>query len=209
MRRSMTVATLLGLAACSGAPQERGWIGGKLRVVPGDGPALLPASASVPRALLVVGCDSETPLARAGVRVGDFILFFNGKPVPDPLDFRREVEKAIPGRTVTLEVWRAGRFQPLEVKVGREVFVRRYSIGLGLFFDTDADLWPFDDGFNVFGLVRVQADPRRHDVAEEYRGIERNEGKPVSMPVQERTRVQLTPFMFESAIVVERQEAVP
>lgn len=209
MRRWMIVAVVLGTVACSGAPQERGWIGGRMKTVPGDGPAVLPPSAPSPCALLVVGCDAETPLARAGVRIGDLILFFNGRSVPGSLDFRREVERSVPGRRITLEVWRAGELKSLEVKVGREVFVRRHAIGIGLSFDPHVDLWPFDDGINLLGVVRVQTWDRRYDIAEEYRGIVREPGKTPEMPRQERTRIHLFPFLFESAIVVERQEAAP
>ncbi len=47
--------------------------------------------------------------------------------------------------------------------MGRETYENRLSVGLGLFLAPVIDLWPFDDGINVLGLIVLGANPDRHE----------------------------------------------
>jgi len=171
----------------------------------------MPVSLPANRGLLVTSAHPETPVARAGIQAGDLIVYFNGRPTPSPLEFRREIEKCVPGRMIALEVWRSGIVQTTQVKVGKEIFNRHWNLKFGLLISPHFDLWPFDDGINLFGVVGIKTDSNRYDLV----GVEGQylrETAPdssIQMPLQETTQVTLLPFSVGSSIRVERQEAIP
>lgn len=64
--------------------------------------------------VMVARVTEESPAWRSGVQVGDIVVAVGGEDVASPADLAREV-RARGGETVTLEVWRAGSVERLDV----------------------------------------------------------------------------------------------
>jgi len=97
------------------------------------------------------------------------------------------------------------------VVVGRETFDSVGTVEIGLGVSTTLDLWPFDDGVDVFDLVRVRWDDDRHDldgpVNAYRRGVE--PGEPLTGPRQESFGVFIFPFGVSRGKRVLSQETLP
>jgi hypothetical protein len=113
----------------------------------------MPAALDADRGVLLTRVAADSPLARAGVREGDLVLSVDGRPVGEPVELREEIEAKSPGTTTALSVWRDGRTTEKIVMVGREEYEKRGVLRIGLFVSPTLDLWPFDDGFDVLGIV--------------------------------------------------------
>ncbi len=66
---------------------------------------------------MVSNVESGAPAAVAGVKPGDVITKFNGKPIAHWTDLPRIVGTTKPGTDATMEVWRKGKTVTLNVKV--------------------------------------------------------------------------------------------
>ncbi|HET7698759.1 MAG TPA: DegQ family serine endoprotease [Vicinamibacterales bacterium] len=79
----------------------------------------LAASLGLPntRGALISNVDEGSPAAKAGVRQGDVITSYNGKPVEDNNQLRNAVAGTTPGSTVSLQVLRNGRTETLQATV--------------------------------------------------------------------------------------------
>ena len=62
--------------------------------------------------------DQDGPACRAGIKSGDVVTAYNGKPVSGPDQFAGMIRASAPGSTVTLTVWRDGRNREMKVKLG-------------------------------------------------------------------------------------------
>ncbi|MGD2075582.1 MAG: DegQ family serine endoprotease [Gammaproteobacteria bacterium] len=71
------------------------------------------------RGILVAQVGEDSPAARAGLRQGDVIVAYRGKPVTDIGEFRNRVALTAPGSRETLTVIRNGKQQTLDVVIGR------------------------------------------------------------------------------------------
>jgi serine protease Do len=69
------------------------------------------------RGALVAAVSDESPAASAGMRAGDVIVEFNGKPVTRNDDLPQQVAATAPGSTVPVKVIREGKERTLSVKV--------------------------------------------------------------------------------------------
>jgi len=185
---AVVAAPLLGACASSSpdappAPHERGWVGGTFATVQQSAlgvpaPAItehvvvgMPAGVSQPSGALLVSAPAESPLARAGLAAGDLVLDVGGTLVTSTIDVRDAVEARGPGATVAMRYWRGGEIRTADVVVGKETYWRRLSVGLGLAMSSKFDLWPFDDGIDILGLVAVRtldAGPDLHGVEAGY-----------------------------------------
>jgi len=67
---------------------------------------------------LVGDVTKDGPAERAGIRSGDIIVQYDGKPVKDVNQLRFAVAATVPGSTVDVEVVRGGEKQTIKVKVG-------------------------------------------------------------------------------------------
>jgi hypothetical protein len=137
-----TLILLLLAAACS-TPRTRGWIGGEYRRVDGLG-------------LLIVDAPAGTPVAAAGLRPGDVVTTLDEAPVPCARRFRRAIGSRAPGADVELTYWREGATARARVRVGEATVRRARTLTVGLALSPRLDLWPFDDGIEIFGLVRLR-----------------------------------------------------
>jgi serine protease Do len=66
---------------------------------------------------LVSEVSKDSPAAKAGIKQGDLIVSFDGKPVADVTDLRNRVAMTPPGTMVDLTLIRSGRQEDLTVKV--------------------------------------------------------------------------------------------
>jgi serine protease Do len=71
-----------------------------------------------PVGAVVVNVEKGSPADKAGLKVGDVILSFNGKSIEDPNELPRLVAATKPGEKATLEVWRGGKREQLAATVG-------------------------------------------------------------------------------------------
>jgi serine protease Do len=80
----------------------------------------LAKSSNLPEAsgVVVVQVESGSPADRAGLRQGDVILAFNGKKIEDANVLPRLVAATKPGERATLEVFRNGKRERVDVTVG-------------------------------------------------------------------------------------------
>ncbi|MDR0997112.1 MAG: DegQ family serine endoprotease [Zoogloeaceae bacterium] len=67
---------------------------------------------------LVSNVQPDSPAAKAGLKDGDVILAFNGKPIGGWSDLPRMVGMSRPGTPATLDVWRKGKRLNVAVVIG-------------------------------------------------------------------------------------------
>ncbi len=113
----------------------------------------------------MAGVYPNTPLAQAGLEAGDLIVSVNETPVASLKSFRAVIDKAEPGASVRLSVYRQGTFADHTVVVGKETFDAEYprTLAIGLPLDMHADLWP-DPNFNILGLLGYRQWDHRVDL---------------------------------------------
>ncbi len=66
---------------------------------------------------LVGGVNPKTPAEKAGLRAGDVITEFNGKPIRDSRHLKLQVAQTRPGETVPLKVVRDGKTKTIQLTV--------------------------------------------------------------------------------------------
>jgi serine protease Do len=89
----------------------------------------LASSLGLPSAkgALVSNVEDGGPAARAGIEQGDVITEYNGKPIADSNQLRNDVSSTTPGSTVSLKVFRNGRTETLQAKLGELALKREKS----------------------------------------------------------------------------------
>jgi S1-C subfamily serine protease len=95
---------------------ERGWLGAAVQ------PVLVPeglqAEAGQSLGLIVIGVSTDGPAAQAGVLAGDILLTIDETAIGSPSQLSRILDMATIGRTVSLRLIRAGRFEAVGVAIG-------------------------------------------------------------------------------------------
>jgi len=71
------------------------------------------------KGILVAQVSEDSPAKKAGLRQGDIIIKFRGKPVVDVGDFRNRVALTAPSSKVQLTVLRNGKEMNLKVTIGK------------------------------------------------------------------------------------------
>ena len=71
-----------------------------------------------PTGAVVSKIEPDSAASRAGLKVGDVILKYDGQTLTDPGQLSAAVNMASPGDSVTLQVWRNGRTTTLTAKLG-------------------------------------------------------------------------------------------
>ncbi|MFL5336518.1 MAG: DegQ family serine endoprotease [Geminicoccaceae bacterium] len=94
---------------------ERGWLGVQIQGVDDDLAANL--ELGKPRGALVSQVQKDSPAAAAGVKQGDVVISFAGKPIDRVGQLSRAVAAVTPGQKADLVVWRDGK----EVKLQAEI----------------------------------------------------------------------------------------
>jgi serine protease Do len=73
---------------------------------------------AAPGGALVAKIEPDSAAARAGVKVGDVILKYNGETVVDAGQLSAHVGQSMPGDKATLEIWRDGKTSTLTATIG-------------------------------------------------------------------------------------------
>lgn len=95
---------------------KRGWLGVRIQAVTEDIAESLNFGA--PRGALISAVTPEGPAEKAGLKQGDIVTAFDGKPVEDMKRLPRIVAETPVGKEATVTVWREGKTVDLKVKVG-------------------------------------------------------------------------------------------
>ncbi len=95
---------------------ERGWLGVQIQQVTPAIAASLGLKGD--HGALVAVVSPGSPSAAAGLKQGDVILAFNGQDITKLRDLPHDVAASAPGTSATLTVWRDGKQQQVDVKLG-------------------------------------------------------------------------------------------
>lgn len=96
---------------------HRGWLGVKIEEVSDELANSLGLGKA--RGAMLRDVSVEGPAAKAGLKVGDVILSFAGKPVDTMRKLPRYVAEAKEGTSIDLSYWRKGREHTTQVTVGK------------------------------------------------------------------------------------------
>ena len=96
---------------------ERAWLGVQIQAVTEEIAEGLGLDES--QGALVASVVAGSPAEKAGLRAGDVILGFNGEDIEHIKDLTRKVAEASPEEKSTIDVWRSGDRETLDVDLGR------------------------------------------------------------------------------------------
>jgi serine protease Do len=96
----------------------RGWLGVRAQDMPAATAAAHGLTKSSADVAMVTEVTEASPAAEAGVKAGDIIVEFNGKPVPRSHDFPSIIAGTAPGQKVTLKLMRDKKEQTVGIKIG-------------------------------------------------------------------------------------------
>ncbi|AWU93405.1 DegQ family serine endoprotease [Azospirillum ramasamyi] len=94
---------------------DRGWLGVRIQEVTPDIADSVGLSAA--KGALVAEVTADSPAQRAGLRQGDVVLSYDGKPINTLRDLTRSVGNTKPGETVELKVMRGGKETAVKVSI--------------------------------------------------------------------------------------------
>jgi serine protease Do len=94
----------------------RGWLGVQIQQVSPD----IASSLGLPddHGALVADVTPNSPASEAGLKQGDVILKYNGKPVNKMRDLPLLVADTPPGKAAELTIWRSKASETVDIKVG-------------------------------------------------------------------------------------------
>ena len=95
---------------------ERGWLGVQIQQV--TPPIAASLGLKNDHGALVAVVTPDSPSAKAGLKQGDVILAFNGQDIGKLRDLPNDVANSAPGTNATLTLWRDGKAQQVEIKLG-------------------------------------------------------------------------------------------
>jgi serine protease Do len=96
---------------------RRGWLGVRIQNV--DDAIAETLNLGSIRGALVAGVDDKGPSKPAGIKAGDVIVKFDGKPIKESRDLPKLVAATPVGKDVELVIVRGGKEQSKTVKLGR------------------------------------------------------------------------------------------
>src|SRR5205085_1665901 len=67
---------------------------------------------------VIVHLEKGGPADKAGARIGDVVLEWNGETIDDPNELPRQVAASVPGSLAHLGIWREGKRETLALRVG-------------------------------------------------------------------------------------------
>ncbi len=96
---------------------RRGWLGVRIQNI--DDAIAETLNLGATRGALVAGVDDKGPSKSAGLKAGDVIVRFDGKPIKESRDLPKLVAATPVGKDVELVIMRGGKEQTKTVKLGR------------------------------------------------------------------------------------------
>ena len=96
----------------------RGWLGVRVQDVTATLAMSLGLARNPAETALVTEVAEKSPAAEAGVKIGDIIVEFNGKPVPRSHEFPGVIADTPPGQKVTLKFFREKKEQLVSIRIG-------------------------------------------------------------------------------------------
>jgi serine protease Do len=96
----------------------RGWLGIRAQDVSPQLASSLNLTRPAVEMAVVTEVAENSPAAEAGVKAGDVILEFNGKPVPKSHEFPSVIADTPPGQKVSLKIIHEKKEQTVAVKIG-------------------------------------------------------------------------------------------
>lgn len=96
---------------------RRGWLGVRIQNV--DDAIAETLGLGTTRGALVAGVDDKGPSKPAGLKAGDVIVKFDGKPIKESRDLPKLVAATPVGKEIDLVIMRGGKEQTKTVKLGR------------------------------------------------------------------------------------------
>lgn len=132
---------------------ERGWLGVQIQNVTPD----IAESLGLEKAqgALVSEAQPDSPARAAGVQSGDVIVKVDGQDVASPRELARLIGASDPSKTVKLDVWRNGKNETVEVKLGRMPGEEQQARA------DDRPAAPASDTLDQFGLTVTPAEDGR------------------------------------------------
>lgn len=94
---------------------KRGWLGVRIQAVTEDIAESL--NFGTPRGALIAGVTPGGPADKGGIKAGDIVIMFDGKPIEDMRRLPRIVAETPVGQEASITVWRAGETKTLTIKV--------------------------------------------------------------------------------------------
>ncbi|MDF2368949.1 DegQ family serine endoprotease [Sneathiella sp.] len=184
---------------------SRGWLGVVIQPVTeeiAEGLDLMDTDG-----VLVAGVPEDGPAFKAGVKAGDVILKFNGEAVSEPRELSRLVAESKVGSKVTVELWRGGKTETLNVTLGElekaETAMASASptpgssdkidlLGMELATIDDAAREQFNISPDLNGVVVTDVDPNSEAAEKGIRAgdvVAEAQLEPVSNPEQMKERI--------------------
>jgi S1-C subfamily serine protease len=163
MRRALIlVALVLAVVADAAAARPWAWLGVRIRDLSEQEMDDISRAHGIREGfgVFIVDVMAETPAARAGLKNGDVVVAFEGRPITETRLLQRLIATAVPESEVRLVVLRREGRQAVPVRLGsmpRDVAGDRVAALLGFFLREPATT----DGAPVAGTPLIAAVERR------------------------------------------------
>ncbi|MBS9719906.1 Do family serine endopeptidase [Tianweitania sp. BSSL-BM11] len=95
---------------------ERGWLGVQIQPVTPEIAESIGLDDA--KGAIVASAQDDSPAAKAGVKDGDVITAVDGESVSTPRELARVIGSARPGKDVKIDLWRNGKAETINVKLG-------------------------------------------------------------------------------------------
>lgn len=100
-----------------GGKVPRGWFGVGLESLSADQAKQFGGDSPV--GVLITRIVPNSPAAKSGIRVGDILMQWDGKPVTEPMEFTLEIARTPVGKKIEALIVRSGEPMKITVEIGR------------------------------------------------------------------------------------------